>query len=832
MFNKKTLSTTLAFLLVLSIAVPLISSSANAQTLTEYTTYPFVEAIPNPVGKGQTSLINFGLINYLNEDGDGWNVTLTIKAPDGTETKVDRMTWSTGTVGYSFTPDQTGTYILKTSFEEVEYSYMGWFGPVNGLYLASESDEYELVVQDDAVPYHPGHALPSEYWTRPIDSQLREWYSIAGSWVATPLNLYAPFNDAPESAHILWTRPIGDTMGGLATGETGVHGYGTGDAYEGKWAGSIIISGVLYYNKHASGEPQQEVVAVDLHTGEELWTKSLANTDISTGQILYWDCLNYRGAFSYIWVASGGGWSFGPGGFITLPENWHAYDPLTGEWQFNVTNIPGGTSYRGPNGEILKYEISNGRLLRWNLSHVITAGKSGMDQSWGSQVQGNSYNGTRGYDLNVSIPALPSNSIIYAFPGDMLLGGNVTKAGVTLWGLNLKEGQEGQLLFSNTWTASSEWASLPIGEGMQNGWAAFSTEDDVAVYWTRENRVQWGFSLKDGKFLWQTAPQDYKDAWSDTPTLSFGPEKIIAYNKLYSASLGGVIYCYDITNGKLLWNYTAEDPYTESYIGNAWWLVPTFISDGKLYVGHMEHSAMDPKPRGAPFLCLNAEDGTLIWEIDGAFRQSRWGGRAIIGDSIIATQDTYDQRIYAIGKGPSAMTVTAPDTAVSFDTPVIIKGTITDVSPGTEDAAIKLRFPNGIPAVSDEYMSDWMLYVYKQFSQPSDATGVKVSLAAVDPNNNYIEIGDTTSDSAGTFSYMWTPETPGKYTIYATFEGSASYYSSYAQTAMGVQEAIVTPEPSTSQSVTEQYFVPAIAGIIVAIIVVGLVLALLVRRRP
>ena len=35
------------------------------------------------------------------------------------------------------------------------------------------------------------------------------------------------------------------------------------------------------------------------------------------------------------------------------------------------------------------------------------------------------------------------------------------------------------------------------------------------------------------------------------------------------------------------------------------------------------------------------------------FRDTRWGGNGIIGDSIIATMDTYDQRVYAIGKGPS-----------------------------------------------------------------------------------------------------------------------------------------------------------------------------------
>ena len=36
-------------------------------------------------------------------------------------------------------------------------------------------------------------------------------------------------------------------------------------------------------------------------------------------------------------------------------------------------------------------------------------------------------------------------------------------------------------------------------------------------------------------------------------------------------------------------------------------LKPLFITDGKIYVGHYEHSAIDPRPRGAPFVCLDAK---------------------------------------------------------------------------------------------------------------------------------------------------------------------------------------------------------------------------------
>ena len=80
----------------------------------------------------------------------------------------------------------------------------------------------------------------------------------------------------------------------------------------------------------------------------------------------------------------------------------------------------------------------------------------------------------------------------------------------------------------------------------------------------------------------------------------------------------------------------------------------TLIADDKIYLGTVEHSAENPLPRGAPQVCVNASNGAEIWRVNGMFRDTRWGGNGIIGDSIIATMDTYDQRVYAIGKGPTA----------------------------------------------------------------------------------------------------------------------------------------------------------------------------------
>ena len=76
-----------------------------------------------------------------------------------------------------------------------------------------------LTVQEEAVPTYPGQSMPTEYWIRPIDSQLREWWSVSGSWAYKPENLITEANDAPTTAHILWNTPLGDTMGGLIGGD-------------------------------------------------------------------------------------------------------------------------------------------------------------------------------------------------------------------------------------------------------------------------------------------------------------------------------------------------------------------------------------------------------------------------------------------------------------------------------------------------------------------------------------------------------------------------------------------------------------------------------------
>ena len=661
--------TLFAMLLISAITFALVAlPAANAQE-PQYikATHAFVGATPNPVGVGQQTLLHIGITDGMCRTIDGWEgLTVTVEKPDGTtKTLGPFRTDSTGGIGYIYTPDIEGTYYLQTHFPEQWYNWTETAPHVvefiPKFYKASTSEKLALNVTQEQITYYPGVPLPTEYWTRPIDSQFREWSTIAGNWLATPPNNFAPYNDAPESAHILWAKPL--EIGGLAGGATGDKGFGIGDAYEGKFSSSVIIAGVLYYNRYTAanrgGFSGQGIVAVDLHTGEELWFKN--NTVLAFGQVYYFGSFNYMGAFGYLWE--------------TVGSTWNAYDPASGEWVYTITGVPSGTNLYGPNGEIYRYtvDLAHGWMTLWNSSRTVQPQDTGdyFDGSWAQSFSYSGYNrvypASRGIEWNVTIPMGLPGTVVAQFLEDRIIGalistsgrGNVWGMGTwlptaedTVWGINLKPGHEGELLFNTTWTAPAEW----IAGDLTLSWKAFSLEDKVGVIWAKDTTQHYGVSLETGKLLWgPTEPQYYLDAWEGTQLSTH----LIAYGRLYSSGLGGTLYCYDVTTGDLLWTYAAEDPYTEILFANNWWIGTPFISDGKIYMGHGEHSSNQPLPRGAPFICVNATSGEEIWRIDGAFRQTGWGGLAIIGDSIIATMDTYDLRVYAIGKGPSATTVTA-----------------------------------------------------------------------------------------------------------------------------------------------------------------------------
>jgi hypothetical protein len=293
----------------------------------------------------------------------------------------------------------------------------------------------------------------------------------------------------------------------------------------------------------------------------------------------------------------------------------------------------------------------------------------------------------------------------------------------------------------------------------------------------------------------------------------FEYQRDIAYGKAYTTGYTGAVRAYDIETGALAWQFDFRPAGFETVYG----VYPTYngftVADNKLFVTNDEHSPDGVLWRGSRLYAINTDNGEEVWSIAGMFRHQ------VIADGILTALNSYDGQVYAFGRGPSATTVSAPDIAIEVGQLCTLTGTVTDQTPSIKDT----------PAIADEDMSEWMEYLFMQKPIPGDAKGVPVSIDTIDPNGNFIHIGDTTSDMSGTYGFTWTPEVPGLYQLMATFAGSESYGSSYATTYLTAVDAPLpdpTPAP-TPAPMTDTY----IAGSTVAIVAAIAVVAFLLLRK-
>jgi hypothetical protein len=782
-------------------------------------TYAYIVATPDRIGVGQTAVIVFWL-NWVppgsgGTGGDRWrNLSLEVTKPDGAKQTLGPFTSDPIGGSYSlFTPDQVGTYTFTFSFPGQVPSMYGPTGIIsvnpalwdfiNDTFLPSSATT-TLTVQQEQLTLPADYPLPTSYWTRPIEGQNTEWSCIASNWLGgEPAVTYNTQSDgiAPNSAHVMWTKPLQD--GGIVGGTYSGAAYYEGDSYEMRFNNPMIINGRLYYDLPlGSAKTGGGYVCVDLQSGEEIWWQNWTSSLPAFGQIYDYESINQHGVLptGILWRTSG--------------TTWSAYDSLTGSWLYTLTGVPSGTNVYGTSGEILRYVLNaNGKWLAlWNntAAHDLTLASDPTDTSSTNYFQwrpnGKTIDASQAYSWNVTLPStIPSNlAVNYAIQDDLLLcntptqaiGGNTAFGTIqyTVYAISLKPESRGQILWSKTYDPPSGNITRFLGPvDKQN--RVFTTLDKETMQWN-------GYSLDSGGKIWGPVGADRDYAYYDSRSGSAGSADSIYQGKLYVAGFDGIVYCFDTKNGNLLWTYGigGDGNSTFSGIDNVWGYYPTFLgafADGKLYTFTQEHSVNTPIYKGALVRCLNATTGKELWTLPAFSSSTSFYSRlGAIADGYLAYFNTYDGQVYCIGKGPSATTVTAPQTAVTTATPVLIQGAVTDQSAGAKDKVQSGEF-NTIPAVSDQSMSAWMQYIYMQKPKPTDVTGVQVHLTAMDPNGNFQDIDTVTSDANGLYAVAYNPPVPGMYTITATFEGTESYWGSEASTYL-----LVTQAPSAIASPT------------------------------
>ena len=767
----------------------------------------FLSFRPNPIGVGQSLLVNMWMHPALQVNRCHKGYVVTITKPDGTKVTIDPMDSYCGdtTAWFEYVVDQVGTWKLKFDFPGMYFPAGRYYrGAIvtntsgvaldSAYYRPSSTAEQELTVQEGMVFSWPPAPLPTDYWARPVSVENREWWPILGNYPSPDDNNY-DFHKwvlAPNTAHIAWKRQ--GAVSGLIGGIMGQRSIDDGGGNP-----TIIYAGRAY-------QTITKPVLTLVNGTYRLWPSSVWECyDIRTGEV-YWDIQGVSA-------------------------------PTEIEYEFGtpLEAVPGEeAASRGM--EVLLMYIGGGRLIKYNPWN----GAVSLNVSIAPLTTGTYYKNQ--YALTVQTLGNTTNPIYRLInwttkgTSDTLTGriaSNITFPRSTI---GIADFNAGYAVVASTINSNGtgigiatrlECASLTTGMttllwNITTNNVRYSGSCDVADNGKFAASMREGYwmawDLATGRLAWTSEIMEYP--WGAT---GFGAyESSSAYGLLYKYSYAGV-YAFHWETGKTVWLYKAPElaPFESPYAGYYPYDAGGKVVDGKLYTYNTEHTVSQPITRGWQLHCINATTGEGIWKImlPGAV------GPIADGYMSVSSSDGYQ---YVFGKGKSATTVTASPKTIANGATVLIEGTVMDQSPAQP----------GTPCVSKESMTTQMEYLHKQLPIAGiwgneTITGVPVMLTAIGSDGTVIDIGTvTTNGYYGTFSQAWAPPDEDTYTVIASFTADDSYGSSGAETAVGVVEA---PQPTVTPTATPIAMPPFelyTIGTGVAIIIAIAIAVLMLRKRP
>jgi len=331
--QKKIMAITIALILVLSIAMPLLITVQAVQI----PTYLLVHAEPNPVGVGQNLYISLFMSKPIpTTSGQVYRgLAVTIVKPDGTnETLGPYNADQTGGVGgIAYSPSVIGNYTVQGFFPGQTL--------VNSAdtLAAAISNPVIVVVQDNPVAGYSAPPLPTEYWSRPIIATNYMWAHLAGSWWGAGRPSFTDtggydaegntnyYSTAPNTGHIMWVKPtaFGGLVGEPILADQESQYTSTSILY--RHFEPIILNGVIFYTEYPSiPNARPGWRAVDLRTGETLWTKETTDL-LSFASVLKFHTVQEYGTLPLLWATN-------PSGSLV----YSLYDPFSGAFIANITD--------------------------------------------------------------------------------------------------------------------------------------------------------------------------------------------------------------------------------------------------------------------------------------------------------------------------------------------------------------------------------------------------------------------------------------------------------------------------------------------------------------
>jgi hypothetical protein len=285
-------------------------------------TVAYISIRPTVVGVGQVFLVNLFPVPAPHADRKFKDFKVTITKPDATQDVITMDSYvADGTAWFEYIADQLGTWKFKFDkpgqyFPAGRYLLGDIITATSGgtlytdsaYYQSSSSKEVTITVQQEMVYSYPDLGLPSDYWTRPVPYEHREWWTISGNFpwrgpgggpmwdeLYPDTNPYfggyeytgmggpwrgtwTPWVQGPNSAHVAWKRQYG--IGGIVGGDFGVQ-IADVTIFSGSGVGRfplIVYAGRAYI-----------YLGYDGYAGKDVSKPGTGKTAVP-----YWQCYDYR----------------------------------------------------------------------------------------------------------------------------------------------------------------------------------------------------------------------------------------------------------------------------------------------------------------------------------------------------------------------------------------------------------------------------------------------------------------------------------------------------------------------------------------------------------
>jgi hypothetical protein len=173
-----------------------VSTPSNAQQEQTVPVRTFLSFRPTTIGLGQELLINVWISPAPGANRQYHDLKITATKPDGTQTSYSMDTYvADGTLWLPWIVDQVGEWFFQIDYPG-EYFAAGTYyegkivdAAIGGTVYAdgaivkpASTGVQKLTVQEEVIPVVPESPLPTDYWTRPVGEENRNWWPIIGNY--------------------------------------------------------------------------------------------------------------------------------------------------------------------------------------------------------------------------------------------------------------------------------------------------------------------------------------------------------------------------------------------------------------------------------------------------------------------------------------------------------------------------------------------------------------------------------------------------------------------------------------------------------------------------